>query len=133
MVRIACFALLAATTVADARMPMPQPQPLDISGSYDSTYGVVTITQRSGQIHGEYPCCGGGTLDGHFIDNATVKFHWSEPRGAGQGDGIWHLRNGKLEGSWGRGQSDSDGGVWNLWRHRQIAQLQRSPTSRHAR
>jgi hypothetical protein len=52
-----------------------------------------------------------------------VKFHWSEPRGAGEGEGVWRIKkDGTLEGSWGRGQSDTDGGEWNLWRSRQIAQ-----------
>jgi tetratricopeptide (TPR) repeat protein len=65
--------------------------------------------------------CGGGTLEGRIIENRVVKFHWIEPHGAGEGEGVWRLKAGKLEGSWGRGQSETDGGTWNLWRSQQVA------------
>lgn len=105
-------ALLTSNAVAEQKTVV-------IAGTWDSTYGEVQLTQQGNRIKGVYPCCGGGTLEGRIIENRVVKFHWVEPQGAGEGDGIWHLRGGKLEGSWGRGQSETDGGTWNLWRPNQ--------------
>lgn len=95
----------------------------NLAGTWDSTYGEVSLTQRGDRISGQYPCCGGGTLEGRIVEGSMVKFHWKEPRGAGEGEGLWRIqRDGSLDGSWGLGQSASDGGVWKLWRARQIAQ-----------
>lgn len=122
--RLACCLALASTipAVADARLVRVQP-PAQIDGVWDSTYGEIRLTQRGNRVHGEYACCGGGTLDG-YITGSTVKFHWREPRGAGEGEGIWRVQgDGTLLGSWGHGQSDTDGSTWNLWRPRRTRQI----------
>src|SRR5688572_6374624 len=116
MTRIALASLLALMTSNVAA-----DQTLRIAGTWDSSYGEVTLTQQGNRIKGVYPCCGGGTLEGRIIENRVVKFHWIEPHGAGEGEGIWRIKAGKLEGSWGRGQSETDGGTWNLWRPQQVA------------
>jgi len=123
MLRFVCAIALAtsASSVADARRPRVQPS---IAGTWDSTYGEVRVTQQGDRIHGEYACCGGGTVDG-YVTGALVKFHWREPRGAGEGEGVWRIqRDGTLQGSWGMGQSDSNGSAWNLWRTRLPKQIE---------
>jgi hypothetical protein len=32
-------------------------------------------------------------------------------------------RDGSLQGSWGTGQSDTNGSTWNMWRPRRSSQL----------
>jgi hypothetical protein len=122
MLRVACaIALFAVSPVADARMPVFRE--IQIGGVWDSTYGEVKLTQTGNRVHGEYKCCGGGTLDG-YIRRSEVRFHWKEPRGAGEGEGVWRLqRDGSLQGSWGLSQSDSNGSTWNLWRPKQTKQI----------
>ncbi len=107
-------------------MMVVRPQVAQIAGVWDSTYGEVRLTQQGNRIRGTYPCCGGGTIEGYITGAAArpiVKFHWREPRGAGEGEGIWRIRDGSLVGSWGHGQSDTDGSTWNLWRPRQSRQI----------
>jgi hypothetical protein len=108
--------LLLGYSLAIADIPR-----LRVTGSWDSNYGEVSLQQHDGIVTGQYPCCGGGSLEGH-VDGTTIYFRWHEPRGAGEGIGVWRLnaRTGGLEGSWGH-RSDSDGGVWNLVPTRQIA------------
>ncbi len=123
MLRAACVVtLFALSPIAEARMPVVRE--IQLGGTWDSTYGEVKLTQTGNQIHGTYKCCGGGTLDG-YIRRDEVRFHWKEPRGAGEGEGVWRVqRDGSLQGSWGTSQSDSNGSTWNLWRPRrsQLAQ-----------
>lgn len=124
LARIVAVSMLASLTLGGAAANTGS-QPV-IAGTWDSTYGEVHIKQQGNRVSGHYPCCGGGTFDGRIIEG-FVKFHWSEPRGAGQGEGVWRIsKTGTLDGTWGQGQSDSDGGEWKLWkstsRTRQIAQ-----------
>lgn len=128
LLRVVCALALASSLpwslpVAEARRVAPQTAPR-IAGVWDSTYGEIKLTQIGTRIRGEYQCCGGGTLDGYITGN-VVRFHWREPRGAGEGEGVWQIRpDGTLRGSWGFGQSVDDGATWNLWRRSrdQIAQ-----------
>jgi hypothetical protein len=121
LVAVSMFATLGTFGTINAIDADTKPEPT-IAGTWDSTYGNVRITQQGNRVSGQYPCCGGGTFKGRIVEG-FVKFHWSEPRGAGEGEGVWRIKkDGTLEGSWGRGQSDTDGGEWNLWRSRQIAQ-----------
>ena len=121
MLRFAIATLVAVAPLAEARMPVARE--LQIGGTWDSTYGEVTLTQTGNQIHGVYRCCGGGTLDG-YLRGSEVRFHWKEPRGAGEGEGVWRVqRDGSLQGSWGTSQSDTNGSTWNMWRPRRSSQL----------
>lgn len=121
MLRFAIATLVAVSPIAEARMPVARE--LQLGGTWDSTYGEVTLTQTGNQIRGAYRCCGGGTLDG-YLRGSEVRFHWKEPRGAGEGEGVWRVqRDGSLQGSWGTGQSDTNGSTWNMWRPRRSSQL----------
>jgi hypothetical protein len=114
--------LFAALALGASHAVLADSKQTVIAGSWDSTYGEVRLTQDGDRIWGQYPCCGGGTLSGR-IEGSVIKFRWSEPRGAGAGEGVWRVkRDGSLDGSWGQGQSTTDGGAWKLWRSRQIAQ-----------
>jgi hypothetical protein len=117
------FVLLAAliaaapfTASSVEAAPRRRPHAIDVTGTYDSNYGVVRLEQHGNYIEGEYVCCGGGTLHGK-LDGRVIKFHWEEAGdgGAGAGQGVWKLAAaGALRGSWGYGDSDDDGGEWNL-------------------
>ena len=86
-----------------------------IAGDYTSNWDAVKLVQDGTHVSGTYVCCGGGTIEGRIIEGHVIKFQWHEPRGAGDGEGVWVIKpDGRLEGTWGRGQSDSDGGPWTL-------------------
>jgi len=89
---------------------------VNVSGDYTSNWDQVHLVQDGNKIHGTYVCCGGGMLDGRIIEDRIIRYEWDEPRGAGHGMGIWTIKGNTLEGTWGHGQSTSDGGPWTLVR-----------------
>ncbi len=93
-----------------------------VTGRYQSNWDDVRLHQRGSHVTGTYVCCGGGTLDGE-ITGHTLHYRWHEPRGAGDGRGVWTIDGDHLDGTWGHGNSESDGGPWTLQRTAsQIAQ-----------
>ena len=103
------LALAASLASADA------PRRSTISGTYSSNWDDVTLVQDGTRIRGTYVCCGGGTIEGRLVEGRVIRYHWSEPRGAGEGEGVWTITpSGRLEGTWGHGQSVDNGGPWNL-------------------
>src|SRR5690349_10312001 len=96
---------------------------INVTGDYTSNWDEVHLVQEGDRIHGTYVCCGGGTLDGRIIEGRIIKYEWDEPRGAGHGAGIWTIKGNTLEGTWGHGQSDSDGGPWTLVRKKKPSQI----------
>ena len=98
------FASLAA---ADA------PRKRTISGTYSSNWDDVTLEQDGNRVRGTYVCCGGGAIDGRIIEGRVIKYHWHQP--GADGEGVWTITaSGRLDGTWGTGQSVDDGGAWNL-------------------
>lgn len=87
-----------------------------VTGDYKSNWDQVHLVQDGTTITGTYVCCGGGTIKGRIVEDRTIRFEWDEPRGAGHGAGVWTIDGNRLEGSWGFGQSATDGGPWNLER-----------------
>ncbi|HTJ84351.1 MAG TPA: hypothetical protein VL400_21680 [Polyangiaceae bacterium] len=77
------------------------------AGEYISTYGTVTLTEGGGKVTGGYP---GGKLDctpsGAFID-----CDWRDSSGTGKAR-LKRVATGDLDGTWGNGASNSDGGRW---------------------
>lgn len=87
---------------------------LRVTGTYQSNYGDVHLFQDGARVTGWYRCCGGGTIEGTIVGR-SLMFEWREPARAGRG--VWTLqRPGRLDGSWGWGARDDDGGTWTLAR-----------------
>jgi hypothetical protein len=107
--------LVLMVTIAAA-----SPQTVDVSGSYESNWDNVQLVQEGKYVHGSYVCCGGGTIDGRIYDGRVIRFHWKQPNG-GEGEGVWEIVGDRLEGTWGSGQSDDDGGRWDLVRKSSLA------------
>jgi hypothetical protein len=72
---------------------------------------LLTLTQDGDRVYGTYVCCGGGTIEGR-IERRTLRYTWRQP--GGSGDGVWTIHPGRLDGTWGIGASDRDGGRWDL-------------------
>jgi hypothetical protein len=103
-----------------------------ITGRYHSNWDEVRLVQQGDRVTGTYVCCGGGTIEGrivearrsgragpkasHEIEGRTIRYRWRQP--GASGEGIWTIRGGRLEGTWGVGQSATDGGRWDLERAR---------------
>jgi hypothetical protein len=88
-----------------------------VTGEYTSNWDDVSLVQTGTRVSGQYVCCGGGTIEGTVIEGRVLRFKWSEPRGAGEGMGVWVIKkDGTLEGTWGSGPSDNNGGPWTLSR-----------------
>ena len=93
---------------------------VNVNGTYDSNWDLVTLRQDGDRVSGTYVCCGGGTIEGRVYQNRVIRYHWKQP--GGEGEGIWEIVSpDKLEGTWGIGQSDSDGGRWDLTRKATLA------------
>ena len=86
---------------------------IDISGTYDSNWGVVQLRQSGDSVTGKYECCGGGTITGTIVDG-VIEYRWDQ-QGA-SGNGVWAIphKTGRMIGTWGSGGSDVNGGGWNL-------------------
>lgn len=110
MLRIAVIASLAFTSVAFAVGPRSR---IDISGTYSSNWEDVTLVQSGDRVTGTYVCCGGGTIEGR-ITGGTLHYVWRQPNGSGQG--VWTIDPDRLDGTWGSGQSEANGGRWDLVR-----------------
>jgi hypothetical protein len=109
------LALLLVVGVAAAN-----PQSVDINGRYDSNWDSVQLVQDGRDVHGSYVCCGGGTIEGRIYEGRIIRYHWKQP--GGEGEGVWEIvAPNRLEGTWGSGQSDDDGGRWDLVRKSSLA------------
>lgn len=108
----ASFAVPLAAAAAGTSRP-------SISGSYDSNWDAVTLSQDGDRVYGSYVCCGGGTIDGRIIEGRTIRYHWKQP--GGEGLGVWTIDGDQLRGTWGWNGDDDDGGRWDLARRSQLA------------
>lgn len=82
-----------------------------LTGTYKSMYGDVRLVQNGNRVHATY-VSHNGTIDG-IIDGNVIRFRWTQPDG--RGTGVWTIsRSGRLEGTWGNGRSNLDGGRWDL-------------------
>jgi hypothetical protein len=87
---------------------------IDVTGDWASNWDDVKLVRHGNDVHGTYVCCGGGTIEGRVYEGHIIRYHWKQPNG-GEGEGIWEIVSAnRLEGTWGSGQSDDDGGQWNL-------------------
>jgi len=89
-----CMPLVMMVAVAAATAGTPS---VDVTGEYTSNYDDVRLVQ-----HGNY-------------ESHVIRYHWKQS--GSEGEGVWEIKDSEhLEGTWGTGQSDSDGGDWNLER-----------------
>jgi hypothetical protein len=115
MLRVA-VPLLMMVAVAAAT-----PSRYDITGDWASNWDDVRLVRTGKYVHGTYVCCGGGTIDGVIYDDRIIRYHWKQANG-GEGEGVWEIiSSDRLDGTWGAGQSDDDGGRWDLVRKPAIA------------
>jgi hypothetical protein len=108
---------LALTVVVHAATAQPRrTRPtVDVTGVFQSNYDEVRLEQRGSHITGTYVCCGGGTIEGR-ITGRVIHYRWSGGGGDG-GLGVWTaISRHELVGTWGSGDSEEDGGEWNLTR-----------------
>ncbi|MEO8701945.1 MAG: hypothetical protein ABI867_18010 [Kofleriaceae bacterium] len=94
---------------------------IDVSGLYHSNWNDVRLVQDGDHVTGTYVCCRGGTIEGRITEGRTLHYRWTQP--GGQGLGVWTIENGRLDGTWGVGQSASNGGRWNLERAKRTNQI----------
>lgn len=81
----------------------------DVSGTYASTWGVMTLHQNGNHVIGSYTF-NDGQIDGTF-DGTRLRFSWRE-EGGGAGFGVFVVRSdGQLDGSWGV-NDDHSSGAW---------------------
>ena len=110
MQRLAVTALLGialfATTSRGARRAE-----LDVTGSYTSNWGPVTLRQIDDHVTGTY-YQGAGRIDGTLHGN-LLTYTWRETGGAGRGVFVV-ATDGELIGTWGAGSDDLGGGGWRL-------------------
>lgn len=90
-----------------------------LAGDYESNWDDVRLVQDGDRITGTYVCCGGGTIEGRLIEGRVIRYRWRQP--GGEGRGVWHVKDGRLDGTWGSGEHESDGGRWDLVRANSIA------------
>jgi hypothetical protein len=123
LARVATSATLALGILVASAASAEAPR-RTLGGTYTSNWDDVTLEQDGNRIRGTYVCCGGGTIEGRIVEGRVIKYHWSEPHGAGEGEGVWTITpSGALEGTWGHGQSVDNGGPWNLTRKKTPAAI----------
>ena len=106
--------LVVAIAVANAGSQV------DVTGEWASNYDDVKLVREGNYVHGTYVCCGGGTIEGRIYDGHVIRYHWKQP--SAEGEGVWEIVSStRLEGTWGSGQSDADGGRWDLDRKSSLA------------
>jgi hypothetical protein len=89
----------------------------DWSGQWSSDFGVITFQQQGAQVTASYTYNNGvqGQISGTVTGN-QLEFEWHEgPGGAGDGHGLFTMSadGTSFTGSWGKGESRTDGGNWN--------------------
>ncbi|HEY5928461.1 MAG TPA: hypothetical protein VIV11_42535 [Kofleriaceae bacterium] len=94
---------------------------VDVTGDWSSNWDDVKLVREGNRVFGTYVCCGGGKIEGRVFENRIIRYHWESPNGGG-GEGVWEIMSSqRLDGTWGSGQSDDDGGRWDLVRKSSLA------------
>ena len=109
LLRLVPVVMMVAVAAAASATAAPQ---LDITGDYASNWDDVHLVQEGRYVRGTYVCCGGGTIEGRIYEGRVIRYHWKQA--GSEGEGIWEIHGARLEGTWGTGQSDDDGGRWDL-------------------
>lgn len=118
--------MVAAVAVSLAVAPFafatetPQQRQVNVTGRYTSNWDDVKLSQDGNRVYGTYVCCGGGTIEGK-IEGRTLRYVWRQP--VAWGMGVWTIESGRLDGTWGGNQSDSNGGRWDLVRKQSSSRI----------
>ena len=114
LLRVVPLVMMVAIAAADTSH-------VDVTGDWASNWDDVKLVREGNYVHGTYVCCGGGTIEGRIYDGHLIRYHWKQTNG-GDGEGVWEIvSSSRLEGTWGSGQSDDDGGRWDLVRKSSLA------------
>lgn len=87
------------------------PADIDVTGTYNGTWGAMQLQQSGAHVTGAY-AFRDGKIDG-TVDGNTLRFTWQGDAGSGRGV-LVRSSDGTFVGSWGNGDNDHDGGVWQL-------------------
>ena len=92
---------------------MPALSECTISGVYQSDWGSVILNDQGQNVSGTWK---NGTISG-VKDGTVIHYTWYQGSVPG-GRGVWQISPdcAQLTGPWGKGNSDSDGGYWNLYK-----------------
>lgn len=84
---------------------------LNLSGRWNSDYGILHLTQKEKRVDGTYSCCN-GSIAGTIREN-RLDFTWNDPMyGQGWGFFIFQHNGDKFTGKWGM-KKDIALGQWN--------------------
>ncbi len=81
----------------------------DFTGVYNTNFGVATVTQTGSKVNFKYPIGTGACT----AAGKVLKCHWIESNGSGDAI-LTKQTDGKLTGTWGNGQSATNGGGWTF-------------------
>lgn len=83
-----------------------------LNGEWTSTWGKATISVEDGKLSGTWA---EGGLEGTVADDGAVAINWSHEDGTtGKAKLSANDADDALEGTWGFGDSDTDGGEWKM-------------------
>ncbi|MCC6213587.1 MAG: hypothetical protein IT376_01875 [Polyangiaceae bacterium] len=96
-----------------AATPPPPPAAEEIekfAGAYTTNWGKANCTQVKKNVNCLY-AGKSGSLDCKVVDKMELDCDWSETGTSGKAK-LTKQADGKLKGSWGRGESATNGGPW---------------------
>lgn len=85
------------------------------AGRWQTSYGVLVTTVSGDRVTGSY-AYGAPPVHGRIVGTAegiTLRFEWIEPSSGGHGRFELADDAASFTGTWGAGDSSSDGGAWN--------------------
>jgi len=83
----------------------------DFSGSWETTYGLLFLSQEGNSVNGYYTLGGYSTVSGTVDGEGILHFTYTEPSAAGQGWFRLSDDGGRIEGEW----RPDGGGEWYQW------------------
>jgi hypothetical protein len=79
------------------------------AGTYRSTWGDTVFTAQGDKVNATYP---GGSL-ACAVKEGALDCAWKEGSATGKAH-LTRSSSGDIEGTWGNGESDKDGGKWTF-------------------
>lgn len=115
---LACKKEETATAAPPTVAPVPTPEApkepeekiADFRGSYVTNWGKAKCTQVKRNVNCLYAGKSGG-MDCKVVGEDVVECDWEEPSATGKAR-LTRKDDGKLVGTWGNGESATNGGPW---------------------